>query len=122
MAPKISPFAPAETAALPPIGGVRLAAGEAGIRYRGRPDLMLALLDPGSSLAGVFTRSLTRSAPVEWCAQHAGGGRARAIVVNAGNANAFTGKAGAATVQSTAKAVAGLLARAEMKSRRVVRE
>jgi glutamate N-acetyltransferase/amino-acid N-acetyltransferase len=85
---------------------MRLAAGEAGIRYRGRPDVMLALLDPGTRVAGVFTRSLARSAPVDWCAAHIGGGAARAILVNAGNANAFTGRAGAASVKSIAKAVA----------------
>ncbi|HEY7749346.1 MAG TPA: bifunctional glutamate N-acetyltransferase/amino-acid acetyltransferase ArgJ [Aestuariivirgaceae bacterium] len=106
MAGKISPFAPSQRPELPAIRGVRLAAAEAQIRYRGRPDVMLALLDPGTAIAGVFTRSLTRSAPVEWCAQNIGKSPARAIIANAGNSNAFTGKAGIASVKAVAGAVA----------------
>jgi glutamate N-acetyltransferase / amino-acid N-acetyltransferase len=108
MVHQISPLAPAGLPELPAIPGVKLAAAEAGIRYRGRADVMLALLDPKSEIAGVFTRSLTRSAPVEWCAAHIGGS-ARAIIVNAGNANAFTGRAGKASVGAVAKFLASTL-------------
>ena len=106
MANRVSPLAPQSFPSLPPINGVRLAAAEAQIRYRGRPDVMLALLDPGTVIAGVLTRSLTRSAPVDWCARQLRGGRARAILVNAGNANAFTGSLGMKTVAAVTKAAA----------------
>jgi glutamate N-acetyltransferase / amino-acid N-acetyltransferase len=109
MAQAISPFAPSHIPALPEIKGVRLAAAEAGIRYRGRADVMLALLDPQTTIAGVFTRSLTRSAPVDWCAENIGHGVARAIIVNAGNSNAFTGKAGVTCIKLVAKAAAAAI-------------
>ena len=110
-APAVSPLAPAAFADLPPVGGVRLAVAEAGLRYVGRPDLMLAALPENTTVAGVFTRSLCPSAPVEWCRQAlaATGGRGRAVVVNAGNANAFTGAAGAAAAGLTAETAASLL-------------
>jgi glutamate N-acetyltransferase/amino-acid N-acetyltransferase len=91
---------------LPPLAGVRLAIAETRIRYMGRPDLLLATLTPGTTVAGVFTSSKCRSAPVDWCVDHLRGGSARALVVNAGNANAFTGRAGAGTVKAVAAAVA----------------
>ena len=102
----VSPLAPAQAARLGPIDGVRLATAAAGIRYKNRTDMLLAVMDAGTSVAGVFTRSKTSSAPVDWCRAHLGGGRARAIVVNAGNANAFTGSAGVKTVKATARAAA----------------
>ena len=105
MVQQVSPLAPAVLPKLPPIRGVKLAAAEASIRYRGRPDVMLALLHPQSTIAGTFTRSLTRSAPVDWCAAHVGS-TARAIIVNAGNSNAFTGREGIACVKAVAKGVA----------------
>ena len=110
-APAVSPLAPAAFADLPPVGGVRLAVAAAGLRYVGRPDVMLAALPADTTVAGVFTRSLCPSAPVEWCrqAQAAGGGRGRAVICNAGNANAFTGAAGAAAARLTAETAAGLL-------------
>src|SRR6478735_12480726 len=79
--------------------GVRLATAAAGIRYAGRTDLLLALFDEGTAAAGVFTRSKCPSAPVEWCRAHLKSGKSaknlpRALVVNSGNANAFTGKSG----------------------------
>jgi glutamate N-acetyltransferase/amino-acid N-acetyltransferase len=98
----VSPFAPKSLPRLPPIEGVRLATAEAGIRYKGRADLMLAVFEPGTQVAGVLTRSKTRSAPVEWCAAQLRHGRARALVVNSGNANAFTGVKGREAVQATA--------------------
>jgi glutamate N-acetyltransferase/amino-acid N-acetyltransferase len=94
---------------MPPVAGVRLASTEAGIRYQGRSDLLLVELAPGSAVAGVFTRSSTASAPVEWSRRAARGGQARAILVNSGNANAFTGRAGHKTVARTAEATAYLL-------------
>ncbi|MBY6260356.1 bifunctional glutamate N-acetyltransferase/amino-acid acetyltransferase ArgJ [Azospirillum sp. 412522] len=108
MATTLSPLAPASFPTLPPIAGVRIATANSGIRYKGRDDLLLAVLDPGTSVAGVLTRSLTCSAPVIWCRDSLPKGSARAVVVNAGNANAFTGKAGDATVQATVSAAADL--------------
>jgi glutamate N-acetyltransferase / amino-acid N-acetyltransferase len=105
MAP-VSPFAPKELPRLPSIQGVRFAACAAGIRYPGRTDLLLALFDPGTTLAGVLTRSKTASAPVEWCRAHLDHGMARALVVNSGNANAFTGKRGREAVKLTVEAAA----------------
>ena len=107
--PPVSPLAPKSFPAMPPVAGVRLAAGAAGVRYAGRADLLLVELAPGASVAGVLTRSATASAPVLWCREALAGGRARAVVVNAGNANAFTGRAGEATVRRTAEAAAGLV-------------
>ncbi|UEM21833.1 bifunctional glutamate N-acetyltransferase/amino-acid acetyltransferase ArgJ [Skermanella mucosa] len=108
MAPTISPLAPGDFPWMPAIPGVRLATTNCGIRYQGRDDLMVALLDPGTTVAGVVTRSLTASAPVHWCKKNLAGGGARAIVVNSGNSNAFTGKAGEAFVQATVEAAATL--------------
>ncbi len=104
-----SPLAPAHFAVLPPLDGVRLGAMAAGIRYSGRTDLFLAELAPGSTVAGVFTRSSTAAAPVDWCRRVLPQGEARAIIVNSGNANAFTGRAGDAAVARTAQAVAQLV-------------
>ena len=104
-----SPLAPERFADLPPIAGVRLGAAAAGVRYTGRDDLFLAELAPGSTVAGVLTRSRTAGAPVEWCREAVRGGRVRAIVVNAGNANAFTGGPGVAAVARTVDATAALL-------------
>ncbi|CAN5399817.1 bifunctional glutamate N-acetyltransferase/amino-acid acetyltransferase ArgJ [soil metagenome] len=99
-----SPLAPAAFPDLPPIAGVKLAAAETGIRYKNRPDVLLAILDPGTAVAGTFTLSKSRSAPVDWCVLNLKAGRARAVVVNSGNANAFTGKAGIATVKAVGAA------------------
>ena len=101
-----SALAPASLPRLPDLGGVRLASAEAGIRYQGRKDLLLVLLDPGTTVAGVLTRSRTASAPVDWCRSVLPSGAARALVVNSGNANAFTGRKGAEAVRLTAEAAA----------------
>jgi glutamate N-acetyltransferase/amino-acid N-acetyltransferase len=87
---------------MPPIAGVRLATAAAGIRYAGRTDVLLALFDPGTAAAGVFTRSKCPSAPVDWCRARIKSGAARALVVNSGNANAFTGKSGRTSTKLTA--------------------
>lgn len=106
---KLSLFAPLSLPKLEPIEGVQFATAEAGIRYKGRTDLLLAVLEEGTSVAGVFTQSKTASAPVLWCRKCLKDGKARALVVNSGNANAFTGKKGEATVEATVKAVISAL-------------
>ena len=98
----ISPLAPASFPEMPPVAGVRFATAAAGIRYAGRTDVLLALLDPGTAVAGVFTQSKCPSAPVDWCRARIKGGAASALVVNSGNANAFTGKTGRAATELTA--------------------
>ena len=105
-ATKASPFAPARLPEMPVVPGVKLAACQAGIRYQNRTDLMMAVLDPGTTAAGVLTRSKTCSAPVLWCRENLKGGKARALVVNSGNANAFTGKRGSEAARITAEAAA----------------
>jgi len=108
-AAKVSPLAPKSFAHLPPLAGVRLATGEAGIKYRNRTDVLLAILAPGTEVAGVFTRSKTASAPVEWCRTGLKRGQARALVVNSGNANAFTGLAGQAGTRAVAEAAGAVV-------------
>ncbi len=103
-APPVSPLAPARFPDLPVIDGVRFATAEAGVRYKNRTDVMLAEICEGASVAGVFTRSSTRSAPVLDCqaklaALQDGAAGGFAIIVNSGNSNAFTGKAGVHTVE-----------------------
>src|ERR1700712_133955 len=115
MSTAISPLAPTHVPDMPAIAGVRLATAAAGIRYKGRTDVLLVVLDKGTSVAGVFTQSKCPSAPVDWCrvnlkrGKSSKGGFARALVVNSGNANAFTGKTGkqatALTASIAAKAV-----------------
>ena len=106
MGKAVSPLRPAHAPQMPEIAGVRLATAAAGIRYAGRADVLLVALDKPTSVAGVFTRSKCPSAPVEWCRARIGGGRARALVVNSGNANAFTGKTGRAATRITAELAA----------------
>jgi glutamate N-acetyltransferase/amino-acid N-acetyltransferase len=106
---KKSPLAPATFPEMPPVAGVRIAGMAAGLKESGRPDLFMAELPPGTTIAGVFTRSACASAPVAWCRKILPGGRARGVVVNSGNANAFTGKAGDKTVAHTVRRMAELL-------------
>lgn len=103
-----SPLAPEQFPALPPVAGVRFATCAAGVRYRGRDDVMLAVTEPGAVVAGVFTRSATRAAPVLDCQAKIGSAAAgaSAILVNAGNANAFTGRRGQKSVAEICSAVA----------------
>ena len=93
-ATSVSPLAPAAFPELPAIAGVKLHTATLGIRYKGRPDVFLAELDPGTQVAAVFTTSTTASAAVRWGREALKGGTARAFFVNAGNSVAFTGKAG----------------------------
>jgi glutamate N-acetyltransferase/amino-acid N-acetyltransferase len=112
MSTAISPLAPTHVPDMPAIAGVRLATAAAGIRYKGRTDVLLAVLDQGTTVAGVFTKSKCPSAPVEWCraklkrGKSSKGGFARALVVNSGNANAFTGKTGKQATTLTASIAA----------------
>jgi glutamate N-acetyltransferase/amino-acid N-acetyltransferase len=106
MSTAISPLAPQTFPEMPAIAGVRLATAAAGIRYANRTDVLLAIFEPGTSVAGVFTRSKCPSAPVEWCRTVLKGKKARALVVNSGNANAFTGKTGRAATKLTAQIAA----------------
>lgn len=94
---------------LPRIEGVRLGAVAAGIRYKERTDLVMLTFPFDTAVAGVFTRNKCPGAPVDWCRTSLDGGHARALVVNAGNANVFTGKAGLAVVRETAEAAAELI-------------
>ncbi|MDF3073668.1 MAG: bifunctional ornithine acetyltransferase/N-acetylglutamate synthase [Alphaproteobacteria bacterium] len=102
----VSPLAPNTFPTLPPIDGVMIGAYACGLRYQGRDDLMLVTLAPGTVIAGVLTKSKTASAPVEWCRKNLERGKVRAIIANAGNANAFTGKAGDRSVDESTRAVA----------------
>lgn len=106
MSSSVSPLAPKNVPDMPTIAGVRLATAEAGIRYKNRTDVLLAVMDKGTAVAGVFTKSKCPSAPVEWCRAKLRGGKARALVVNSGNANAFTGKTGRSSTALTAKIAA----------------
>ena len=105
---KVSPLAPERFPDLPRISGVTFAAASAGVRYSGRTDVMLAVLQPGTSIAGVFTRSSTRSAPVLDCQAKLGSdpSQGAAILVNSGNSNAFTGHYGQTSVEVLTSAVA----------------
>ena len=105
---KISPLAPGAFPEMPIIPGVRMAAGSCGLRYKGRDDVLLVELAHGTSVAGVFTRSRTASAPVECCRKALHSGAASALLVNSGNANAFTGSVGEQAVENTVNAVADL--------------
>jgi len=102
----LSPLAPKTYPTLPEIAGVRFASAAAGVRYAGRTDVTMALFDEPATVAGVFTRSRCPSATVDWCREQLPHGLARAVVVNSGNANAFTGARGVATVNAVAEAVA----------------
>ncbi len=102
----VSRLAPARFPVLPPVGGVQLATFAAGLRYKNRADLFLAVVDKGSTVAGVFTTSLCPSAPVDWSRSILGRGTARAVMCNSGNANAFTGLAGQTSARLTAETIA----------------
>ncbi len=101
-----SPLAPTHFPDLPPISGIRLASVATAIKYQDRDDLMLACFDAGTTVAGVLTQSATASAPVLLCRDHLQNGVAQALIVNAGNANAFTGKIGEQHCRATCAAVA----------------
>ena len=109
----VSPLAPARFPDLPVIAGAEFASGAAGIKYQGRTDVMLVRLAPGTAIAGAFTRSSTRAACVLDCQAKLAGkvdaAAGAAIIVNSGNANAFTGKGGQVAVDSVTGSVAKAL-------------
>jgi glutamate N-acetyltransferase/amino-acid N-acetyltransferase len=109
MSSAVSPLAPTHIPDMPAISGVKLATAAAGIRYKGRTDVLLAVMDKGTAVAGVFTKSKCPSAPVEWCRAKLPRGQARGLVVNSGNANAFTGKTGRQATTLTAEIAARAL-------------
>ena len=93
-----SPLAPSRFPKIPRVFGLEFKALRAGIKYAGRDDLLLARLDKGTTVAGVFTKSTTASAPVQWSREVVSKGKARALLVNSGNANTFTGSKGLSDV------------------------
>jgi glutamate N-acetyltransferase/amino-acid N-acetyltransferase len=106
MSATVSPLAPRQYPDMPAIEGVRIATAEAGIKYRNRTDLLVITFDAGTEVAGVLTRSQCPSAPVDYCRRNLSGGSARVLVVNSGNANAFTGRKGRESTDITGKAAA----------------
>ncbi|MEP4342095.1 MAG: bifunctional glutamate N-acetyltransferase/amino-acid acetyltransferase ArgJ, partial [Lentilitoribacter sp.] len=102
----VSPLAPKEFAKLQALDGVKMQTVEAGIKYSGRDDVLLMVFDEGTSVAGVFTKSKCASAPVDHCKRILTNGTAKALLVNSGNANAFTGVKGASATDQTAKMAA----------------
>ena len=109
MTNQVSPLAPDGFTTLPAIVGVRTATVRSGIKYKNRDDVLVAALPPGTTVAGTLTRSTTPGAPVKWCREILAKGRGRGLVVNAGNANVFTGTIGDAAVRETASAAADIL-------------
>ncbi|MGV0879748.1 bifunctional glutamate N-acetyltransferase/amino-acid acetyltransferase ArgJ [Martelella sp. FLE1502] len=106
MSSAVSPLAPKSLTPMPVIDGVRLATASAGIKYKGRTDVMMMIFDEPAAVAGVFTRSRCPSAPVDFCRANLSNGTAKVLVVNSGNANAFTGKKGKEATTLTAKTAA----------------
>ena len=106
MSTTVSPLAPKTHPRMPAIDGVRIATAEAGIKYKNRTDLMVMVFDEGTEVAGVFTRSKCPSAPVDYCRDNLKAGKARILVVNSGNANAFTGKKGRQSTAMTGETAA----------------
>jgi glutamate N-acetyltransferase/amino-acid N-acetyltransferase len=109
MAHPVSPLAPTTYPELPEVAGVRFATAEAGIKYRDRTDVLLVAMEPSTVVAGVLTRSKCPSAAVDWCRERLAGGTARALLVNSGNANAFTGQKGRESTAASAAYVAAAL-------------
>ncbi|MDO1584132.1 bifunctional glutamate N-acetyltransferase/amino-acid acetyltransferase ArgJ [Rhizobium oryzicola] len=103
MSVTVSPLAPKAYPEMPALRGVRMATAAAGIKYKNRTDVLLMVFDDGADVAGVFTRSKCPSAPVDFCRANLPHGKARAVVVNSGNANAFTGVKGKAATELTAQ-------------------
>ncbi len=106
MSATVSPLAPKSYPDMPAVRGVRMATAAAGIKYKNRTDVLLMVFDQPAAVAGVFTRSKCPSAPVDFCRANLSHGIARAVVVNSGNANAFTGLKGKAATELTAKSAA----------------
>lgn len=105
----LSPLAPESFPDIPSIPGVQMATGSCGVRYSGKLDVLLVKLADSTQVAGTFTKSQTAAAPIDWCKKSITNGRARALVVNSGNANAFNGAAGHASVKRTASCVSEII-------------
>ena len=106
MSGSVSPLAPKSFVSMPALRGVRMTTASAGIKYKNRTDVLLMVFDKPAAVAGVFTRSKCPSAPVDFCRVNLPHGSARAVVVNSGNANAFTGLKGRQATELTAKSAA----------------
>lgn len=104
-----SPLAPAHFPDLPPVAGLTFGSGPCQVKYVDKTDVLLAQFAPGTVAAGVFTKSKTAAAPVDWCRAILANPEARGLVVNSGNANAFTGRTGVETVETMAACAAGLI-------------
>jgi len=109
MSGSVSPLAPKTFVSMPPVKGVKMATAAAGIKYKNRTDVLMMVFDKPASVAGVFTKSKCPSAPVDFCRANLAHGVARAVVVNSGNANAFTGVKGRAATELTAKSAAAAI-------------
>jgi glutamate N-acetyltransferase / amino-acid N-acetyltransferase len=107
MSAAISPLAPKSMPDMPAIDGLRMETAAAGIKHKNRTDVLMMVFDKPAAAAGVFTKSKCPSAAVDHCRKSLTGGKARAVVVNSGNANAFTGLKGVESTRATAKAAAG---------------
>ena len=105
---KISPFAPAQFPTLPPLAGFEMATAEAGVKYKGRTDLWVLRGQPGTQIAGVFTKNACPGAPVDWSRKALGAltDGPRLVIVNSGTANVFAGQAGRDAVKETASGAA----------------
>ena len=109
MSGSVSPLAPKSFVAMPSVKGVKMATAAAGIKYKNRTDVLMMVFDKPATVAGVFTKSKCPSAPVDFCRANLAHGVARAVVVNSGNANAFTGVKGKAATELTAKSAAAAI-------------
>lgn len=109
MSGSVSPLAPPSFVSMPPVKGVKMATAAAGIKYKNRTDVLMMVFEKPASVAGVFTKSKCPSAPVDFCRANLVHGVARAVVVNSGNANAFTGVKGKAATALTAKSAAAAI-------------
>ena len=106
MSTSVSPLAPKKYPKMASVDGVRMETAQAGIKYKNRTDVLMMVFDKPAAVAGVFTKSLCPSAPVDHCRKALSHGYARAVVVNSGNANAFTGRKGVVTTRATAEEAA----------------
>ena len=105
----ISPLAPKSFPEMPNVPGVQISVAHSGMRYENRNDLCLFTMDEGTTVAGTFTKSLCPSAPVDWCKTNLEHSEARALVCNAGNANAFTGSKGEQITKESATSLSTTL-------------
>ena len=106
---KKSPLAPKNFPRIPEVNGVSMSTSLSGLKYKGRPDLLLVKLKSNTSIAGVLTKSSVPGCPVVWCRNKLPKGKAQALFVNSGNANVFTGREGEAAVEEIARAVSATL-------------